>query len=178
MKASKTIDRFYLKCPIQILKTKLNIPQDYKQKCIEEIYRLGDSMNQTTNVKASMTSYKIWEQSKVFDTLIKQIKLNINEIWPLPDPEFEYKLEDTWASIYKTNDKTISHNHLPTNTSFVYYLKSNRETPIIFDECNFYLNPTDDDLIIFPSHLYHSVPKHNNDEDRICVAGNLNIISK
>ena len=53
------------------------------------------------------------------------------------------------------------------------YFKSTGNTPLIFDECNFKLNPTDDTLVIFPSYLKHSVPPHNDKEDRICLAGNV-----
>ena len=119
-----------------------------------------------------MTSYQIWNESKVFDRLLDNIQRIIDNLIK-KDKRLEFKLTDSWGAVYKKNDYTIPHQHLPNNISFVYYLQSTGNTPLIFDECNFKLNPTDDMLIIFPSYLWHSVSKHNEEKDRICIAGNL-----
>jgi len=161
--------------PVQIIDLQLGIPQDYKQKCIDEIYRLGDSQNRSTNIKGTMTKGRIWEQSKIFNPLIKQIMLSIKDIYPLSDKRFNYGIDDIWGATYKNGDYTVAHTHGNSYLSFVYYLKSNGKTPIIFDECNFQMNPTDDLLIIFPSYIIHSVPPHEENEDRICIAGNISL---
>ena len=83
-----------------------------------------------------------------------------------------------WSAIYREGHYTISHAHSPSFLSFVYYLKSNiNSSPLVFDGCDFQVQPHDDMLVVFPSYLIHSVPKHTG-EDRICLAGNLNLISK
>lgn len=167
------IKKHYLKSPIEIIQTELGIPQEYKQQCINEIYRLGDSMNQKTNVKAIMTSYNIWNESKIFNILLNNIKIFISNIMSI-DKRWKLILQDAWGAIYKKNNYTIPHNHLPSQISFVYYLQSSGNTPLIFEGCNFQINPIDDMLIAFPSYLSHSVPEHIEEEDRICIAGNLN----
>ena len=48
----------------------LGVPENYRKECIKEIYRLGDSMNNTTNIKGIMTNTKIWEESSVFNMFI------------------------------------------------------------------------------------------------------------
>jgi len=169
------INHHSIQSPTQIKTVQLGIPQEYKQKCIEEVYRLGDSMNQQTNVKAIMTTYHIWNESEVFNILLNNIKTLIHNIEPI-DKRWEFALEDTWGAIYKKNSYTIPHCHSPFYISFVYYLQSSGSTPLIFDGCDFQINPIDDMLVIFPSYLSHSVPKHMEEKDRICIAGNLNLI--
>jgi hypothetical protein len=168
------INRHHLKSPIEIITTQLGIPLVYKQQCIDEIYSLGDSMNQKTNVKAIMSSYQIWNETSVYNSLLDKILEVINNIEPIKDFRFEYKLIEAWASIYKKNHYTLSHNHTPNDISFVYYLKATtNSSSLIFDSCNFQIQPQQDMLVIFPSYLKHSVPKQTDNEDRICLAGNL-----
>lgn len=164
--------------PAIILETKLGIPQDYKQKCIEEIYRLGDSMNQKTNVKAIMSSYEIWKETKILDILFNNILKTIeNKIIShyISNPT-KINLNDAWFTIYKKGHYTQSHHHLGNFPfSFVYYLQASGNTPLVFDHSDFQYNPQDDRLIIFPANLYHSVPPHEENEDRICIAGNISL---
>jgi len=173
------IQRYHLKNPIKIDETQLGIPQKYKQKCIEEIYRLGDSIDRRSNVKALMTDWCIWKQSKVFDPLLKKILQTYKDLsYAENDPRFELSIQNAWGAIYKKHDYANPHDHHPCYSSFVYYLKSNGKTPLTFKESNFSLSPVDDTLIIFPSYVKHHVPPHEEDEDRVCIAGNMEIILK
>ena len=165
---------YHIKNPTEILTTFLGIPKEYKQKLINEAYRLGDSMYQKTNVKAIMSSYAIWEQTNFFNTLLDVIKSS-----PLifnPDPRYKLIIDSAWSAIYKKGHYTKSHSHSPSYISFVYYLKSTGETPLVFSNCDFELKPIDDMLVVFPGYVKHEVPIHKEDEDRICVAGNFMII--
>ena len=55
--------------------------------------------------------------------------------------------------------------------------KSTGNTPLMFPKSNFKLHVKDDELVIFPGYVLHSVPKHDNDDDRILIAGNFGIPS-
>lgn len=159
--------------PCEVLITTLGIPLEYKQKCIEELYNLGDKQNNKTNVKAIMSSYKIWEESRMFDTLINKIGNTLALNIP-PEPNFMHSLGDCWGAIYKKDSFTDLHQHGLNNFSFVYYLKaSSKSSPLEFPLSNYIVQPKDDLLVIFPSFLPHSVPKQIEDEDRICIAGNF-----
>ena len=139
-----------------------------------EIYHLGDSMNQETNVKAIMSSYKIWEETSVLNPLLGRIKEVVFNYDHRISPNQTYFLNDAWSTIYKGGNYTKSHSHGSTYLSFVYYLKTPEPyTPLIFDKINFKLHPLEDMLIIFPGYVFHSVPPHQSKEDRICVAGNF-----
>ena len=167
------VETHHLKAPLKISTITLGIPQLYKEKCIEEIYRLGDSMDQQTNVKAQMTSYQIWNESRVFDTLISNIDDSINKLIPIDIPQVKYKTGDAWGAVYKEGHYARYHTHHPHQLAWVYYLKSTGDTPLVFDDCDFKVNPIDDTLVVFPGYVTHSVPKHIEKEDRICLAGNV-----
>lgn len=170
--------------PVNILETNLGIPKKYQQECINEIYRLGDSQEQRTNVKAIMTSWVIWEETTILNQLLDNILYAIKvyvvenvsiyqEISSIP------KLDNAWGAIYKKGHYTKSHDHLFSwPYSFVYYLQTTDNTPLIFDDCNFNINPKDDKLIVFDANLKHSVPVHNDDVDRVCIAGNVSVEHK
>ena len=159
--------------PDQIIDLKLNIPQDYKQKCIDEIYKITDGENKFVNLTALNSTNKVWNETKVFDILIDNILKAHSTVRPIQEIGTHYELTYAWSAIYKKGHIAIPHRHLGSYFAFVYYFKSTGNTPIVFDECNFKLNPTDDTLVIFPAHIEHSVPPHNDDEDRICLAGTV-----
>jgi len=170
MIVNRLVNRYRLKAPVEIIDTTLGIPQKYKQECIDEIYKIGDSQNQKTNVKAIMSSWYLWKESKVFNPLLNKI---IDTILTSGKDRQHLVLCDAWSAIYKQNHHTIAHSHVPSYMSFVYYLQSSGNTPLVFDNTDFSINPVDDTLIVFPAYLIHSVPPHNDEKDRICVAGNI-----
>ena len=172
------INHHYINHPTEVITTSLGIPNDYKQKCINEIYTIGDHMQQTTNVKAAMSSWYIWEQTDVLNPLLENILNLIKKLLPLQDERWDYLMDSCWAAIYKKGHYTNSHEHRPSQFSFVYYLQSSGNTPLVFDDCKFEVTPKDDTIVIFPSYLRHSVPKHKDKKDRICLAGNIIFNSK
>ena len=173
------INRHPIKSPTEVITTTLGIPEDYKQQCIQEVYKIGDSLNRKdnyTNVKALRSSYRVWEETSIYNPLLGRIMGKVNMSLPVEDNKYEYGLENCWTIIYKEGHYTVPHLHIPAQISFVYYLKANdNSSPLVFDGCDFKIYPHDDLLVIFPSYLTHSVPKHMG-EDRICIAGNLNIV--
>ena len=167
---------YTLNLDIDIKIGKLGIPKDYKEACINELYKLGDNMNHQTNVKAIMTSYEIWNETDLFNPLLDRILYITNTLFPIEDNDWEYDLVNCWGAIYQKENYTVPHKHLPYYLSFVYYLQSTGNTPLIFNEGNkLEVTPKDDMLIVFPSYLVHSVPKHEHNIDRICLAGNLTL---
>jgi hypothetical protein len=173
------INTHHLTTTTEIVTTYLDIDPKYKQECIKEAYTLGDSMNLSTNVKAIMSKYDVFNQTKVYNPLFHHIIEKANQILPPYDKKFKYQLVEAWTAIYKKNHYANSHQHLPRITSFVYYLKTTQNSsPLNFPHCNFSISPEEDLLVIFPSYLHHSVPIQTEEEDRICIAGNLNWVDK
>jgi len=103
---------------------------------------------------------------------------------------FRYVPEQSWANIYNQDGYQEFHYHGGFSFSAVYYAKTTENTQIIFE------NPVQDmiplptsmntqltstmktyrpeagDLIIFRSHLRHSVPPHKDKDERITLAFN------
>jgi len=162
---------YHVKSPSSIITSQLGIPLQYKQECIEECYRIGDKQNQQTNVKGIMSSYHVWEEtdkfSLVFDNIIRFL-----DTYCIKDRRYKPVLRNAWSAIYKKGHYTQPHNHSPFNLSWVYYLKANMDSPLIFNECDFRIKPIDDMLVVFESNLIHSVDRHMGEEDRVCLAGN------
>lgn len=159
-----------------VYQTTLDIDNNYRQDCIKEIYKLGDVMNYSTNVKALMTSYHIYEDSDIFDNLFNIIIKSIN-ICPWVDPNNSIRYASAWGAVYKENEETVPHNHGNTLVSFVLYLQTDQtSSPLkIHTSPEIIIYPKVNDLIMFRGHIKHSVPPQPTiiDKDRIVLAGNI-----
>ena len=85
------------------------------------------------------------------------------------------KLTDihVWGQLYNEGDHQTSHSHVPYTYSWTYYVKAPKgSSPIVFKDSDYKLHPKESDLIIFPSWVWHHVPK-NKCKGRAIVAGNL-----
>ena len=170
------VEHHHILIPSKVTTLQLGIPQPYKKKCIEEAYKIGDVQSKTTNVQGIMSSYEVWKDTDVFNLLLDKILHNVTKTFPIQGQEgIVHILKNAWSAIYQQGHYTIPHIHEPAYLSFVYYLQSDSSTPLIFDDCNLAISPPSDMLVIFPGSLRHSVPKHLKNEDRIVIAGNLEL---
>lgn len=162
--------------PTSIYQTTLDITDKYRQECIDEIYRLGDSMNYSTNVKALMTSYRIYENSSVFNYLINNIFKSIT-ICPWIISSAHTKFSSVWGAVYKENEEAMIHNHGNALMSFVLYLQIDQtSSPLkIHTNPEIIIYPKVNDLIMFRGYVNHSVPPLPKviNKDRVVIAGNL-----
>jgi len=150
------------------------------------IRKTGDQMKRSTNLKADMTWFNV--ESKEFEELQNIIKPYLAKFF-INDkiektlcmtPEFV----ETWGALYNKDDYTVTHVHEPCKLSWIYYVKVSENTAplyihqIVNEEGKrevFQIPPKISDLVMFPSWTPHSVPKQKTDEERICVAGNVNL---
>ena len=173
---SKVIENYHLKHPFVIKTAFMDIPLNYKDKLINELYRIGDQQENTTNVKALMTSYTLYEETSMLGPFLKNLKKNIELMYGADHEKYEYDFSNIWGAIYKKDHYAIPHHHSPGYLSWVYYLKTNDESsPLIFPSADFSTQVKEDLLIVFPSYVIHSVPKHTSESDRICLAGNIDL---
>ena len=93
-----------------------------------------------------------------------------------------FHMLDCWGNIYRKGDYTIKHAHLPSQYSWVYFLKSKSNySPLLFDYLDqkkrriksFKVLPIESRIVLFPSFLHHRVPVHIHDETRITISGNI-----
>ena len=67
------------------------------------------------------------------------------------------------------------HNHGDIYASFVYYVNTPEgSSPIIFPDENETVEAREGNILIFPGHVNHYVPK-NKCDGRVVVAGNINL---
>tara|TARA_Y100001937_G_C7008904_1_gene280008 strand:+ start:98 stop:730 length:633 start_codon:yes stop_codon:yes gene_type:complete len=160
--------------------------QDLNPRLEKFIRNTGDQMKRSTNLKADMTWFNV--ESKEFEELQNIIKpylakffINDNTEKTLcMTPEFV----ETWGALYNKDDYTVTHVHEPCKLSWIYYVKVSENTaPLYIHQIVneggkrevFKIPPKISDLVMFPSWTPHSVPKQKIDEERICVAGNVNL---
>jgi len=168
------INHYFVNHPTKISVVNLGIPLSYKEELIKTAYSFGDVQNNSTNVQAIMSNWRIWTVTDVFNKFLDRTYEILSQLNLNTDTRYRLKILECWTAIYKTNHYTKPHDHKPSPYSFVYYLQSpNPPTPLIFDKCNYEILPQEDNLIVFPAYLSHRVPKHQHDQDRISIAGNV-----
>lgn len=165
---------YYLQAPTIIGDFQLGVPIELRNKGATEAYNLKKE-SYRTNLQSQMSSYHVWNETKVYDTLLNDIQAKINQEYRKQqgiEESFKYHIDEAWTAIYKEDEYALSHKHDGFTISFCYYLKVGKSTtPLIFDQLLFNITPKDDMLLIFDSNLIHSVPPHKG-EDRIVLAGN------
>tara|TARA_Y100000385_G_C12765113_1_gene496794 strand:- start:51 stop:653 length:603 start_codon:yes stop_codon:yes gene_type:complete len=129
--------------------------------------------------------------SDINDFVVKRVK-NYCELLHIKKDFLDYKPIDSWFNIYKKGDYQEYHYHGNSVLSVVYFLKVGKnpakiyfKNPYIdmmsvkydsytsdtFETINY--KPQPGLILIFRSHLEHSVKKQINDEDRISIAYNF-----
>ena len=142
---------------------------------IESIEKTGDQQNQSTNVKAQMTYWRMQkslgfsELKLIIDKVIEQIFIERSNYRKHLGTPF---LRDMWGVKYKENNFAKKHNHWPAIFSFVYYPSDCLNTNLYFEEIDLRIETKKGLLIIFDSFLHHQVETINEDVIRYSVAGN------
>jgi len=115
------------------------------------------------------------------------------------DDSVQFEISTSWANRYFGDEHVSKHSHLNSMISGVYYVETSRSTsPIIFEKAYSYTNlfhgttspgfkknlsnqfnanthviyPKPGDLLLFPSHLEHTVPESQSKDVRYSLAFN------
>ena len=172
------IKELAFKAPTSILTTDINISDGYKQECLDVIYSFGDKMDRQTNLKADMSSYQVFNETKVLHDLIDKINIIAGHCPWIHLESYRYEIVDVWSGVYKKGDYAVSHMHHPAAISFCYYLKADpdKSAPLIFDGTDVVIRPYEGLCVFFPGYLIHSVPEQIHEDTRVVIAGNYNQI--
>ena len=80
---------------------------------------------------------------------------------------------NSWFAEYGKGDWVDYHDHTPSFFSYVYFIKTPKgPSPLVFSTSGTKIKAEEGKVVIFPSNMYHYVPK-NNCEGRITLAGNI-----
>lgn len=160
----------------------LNLPEKLIDVCIETARNIGDQQDKKTNVKALMTSWNISKKNKCFETLKCYLVRQAENILAnrlknaFTNGGATLNCYNDWVAIYKENEHTNPHDHVPAAYSFVYYLKAEETDPgLTFPENNLTIPVKSGRFMLFSGNLVHSVEKSSHVRDRIVYAGNCNV---
>ena len=130
-----------------------------------------------SNVKAWMTNWFLHKQYKSINEVCNQA---IHIVKSVTKNDQKGTLEnfftfDCWGAIYDQHHHTQPHTHGPALWSWCYYIQiPNNAPPLYFREAKLEIYPKPDELILFPGHVIHEVPKASDlTEERIIRGGNI-----
>ena len=168
--------------PIEL--RQLNLDVNTRQSLTHIILDRGDDQNHSSNVKADMTDWFMHQKYKEFKELsihAEAVAKQMTEAGPVSTYTHE-----CWGAVYRKGEYTKKHNHWGSLWSWCYYLQVPSDaSPFRFENiiaqgqgkgAPFDVYPKEDDILIFPSWLQHSVPKMESNSKRIMVAGNIRSI--
>lgn len=165
-----------------------NRHKQLKYDLLEFLENHEDVQQRKTNVKATATDWNMKIESReldIFKDSVLKFMLSISfdgNCFDYFQNKRKFHLIDCWGNIYRKGDYTINHNHLPSQYSWVYFLKSKSNySPLLFDYWNqkkrkmksITILPIESRIVLFPSHLRHRVPVHIHDQTRITISGNI-----
>tara|TARA_B100001778_G_C18303240_1_gene500791 strand:+ start:55 stop:687 length:633 start_codon:yes stop_codon:yes gene_type:complete len=180
-----------IQVPIQVITNihYVNLHEDTKDlnpRLEAFIHKTGDQMKRSTNLQADMTWFNT--HSEEFEELHKIIAPYLGKFFVSNNTKKELHMTpefiETWGASYHKDDYTRLHTHEPCKLSWIYYVKVSENTAPLYihqivndkkERETFMIPPKISDLVMFPSWTPHSVPKQKTDEERICVAGNVNL---
>ena len=130
-----------------------------------------------SNVQAYMTNYFLHKQHSIVNEVANKAigiiqSIQVKDQKGTLDKFFTF---DCWGAIYNESDFTKPHTHGPALWSWVYYIQvPNNAPPLVFPQAKFKVYPKPDEIILFPGHVTHEVPKAvAMTGERIVLAGNI-----
>ena len=158
--------------------------EQLKKEVYDSLLNYEDKQNRESNVKAVMTEWNL--TSPEIERLKNYI---INSLKSLPETQGEleqhhllrwgppgnFKFKNFWGNVYRYGDYTCSHGHIPEDLTMVYFLTAEEgDAPLLLDDSKTPIYPQEGLFALFPSYVFHSVPKHMSNNVRITLSGDIN----
>lgn len=169
------VDVYYINEKYPVFTTFLNHSSEeirsIKEKIIE--HRKENPVSNKSNVKSWHSDYETHRNTNCFDDINRRIAGECNIVFnKFYNTKNKLDLYNMWVNIYEKGDKTVMHNHFPTDCSCCYYVDiEENSSPIKFPP-KLEIFPKNDMLVIFSGNLDHEVLPTNG--RRILIAMNLN----
>ena len=130
-----------------------------------------------SNVKAWMTNWFLHKQYPIVNDVCNKA---IEIVKSVTKNDQKGTLEkfftfDCWGAIYEQHQHTLPHTHGPALWSWCYYIQvPDNAPPLYFREAKLKVYPKPNEIVIFPGHVIHEVPKASEmTGERIILAGNI-----
>tara|TARA_B100000497_G_scaffold119221_1_gene146368 strand:+ start:276 stop:848 length:573 start_codon:yes stop_codon:yes gene_type:complete len=130
-----------------------------------------------SNLKGYMTNFFLHKKYEMIDIVCNEAidivkSIQVKDQKGTLDKFFTF---DCWGGIYNQNDYALPHTHGPALWSWCYYIQvPDNAPPLYFQEAKLKVYPKPDEIVIFPGHVIHEVPKASEmTEERIVIAGNI-----
>lgn len=140
-------------------------------------YTLVDEMAKSTNVKASMTSWRKLLEDSDFNDLHLKILETLAMIFtlrnPHPEEKYTFSYQDSWGMCHQKGDFTLNHVHAECRFSGAFYLDVPCPTHMFFDDYDEKVKLKSNMLVLFPGLCKHKVEENVSDEKRISMAFNI-----
>lgn len=158
----------------------MDFSQDYLNTLAHAARTVEQKEAYKTNLKATMSSWQIFNQTPVFNHFLETVDTLVAEkICPdgytVSDPSVRLGTYEAWTGVYKKGDRAEGHWHASALLSYVFYIKADpeRDSPLTIDGIRREDIPAQTNrLIVFPGTLGHMVREQTEDTERIIVAGN------
>ena len=161
----------------------------YEQKRKDDV---GSTYEQRSGVNSYQSLY-------LNTTLLQPVRDKVDEILREVYTQPIYH-NSNWININPTGSRNVQHTHPGADYSAVYYLKNTDKTGIVFinpvshtshnittytnpklvDDTRaspqFRIEPSQGDLLLFPSYLPHWVEENKGTDDRISISWNINMV--
>jgi hypothetical protein len=182
---------------VSIVQGKLTVPAKVgvhfldvdNEKYKKIILETGDEQGKNTNLKCDMTNWHLNQTYPELNELAEKIilegvipyltKVYTNENYNAEEDvkSHNFLLADMWGAVYNKNDYANKHSHGLAHTSFCYYVEAPTNCPLlVFDDAEVAIQPETGMLVLFSADLFHSVPASVIDEQRIVIAGNVDLV--
>ena len=153
-----------------------------KKELVPLLEESVDTLSETTNVKATHTVWNWLPDNTKVKNLKKFILSEIKEYYKpgcINEDVRNLDVVNFWGNLYEKNDYTRSHHHIPFLYSFAYILKSKWYHPsFIFTDSGKKIPSKEGTYNIFPSYMWHHVPKNRFKEYRMTLSGNVSEVSE
>ena len=173
------VDIYYVMGEYPVFTTFLNQSSEEIKSIKEKIikHRSENPVSNKSNVKAWHSNYLTHEDTRCFDDVNRRIVSECDTILNnFHNTNDRLMLYNMWVNIYEKGDKTVLHNHFPSDISCCYYADiEENSSPIKFPP-ELEIFPKNDMLVIFPGNLHHEVLPTNG--RRMVIAMNLDYPSR
>tara|TARA_Y100000590_G_C15605014_1_gene971645 strand:+ start:675 stop:1283 length:609 start_codon:yes stop_codon:yes gene_type:complete len=170
------------------------------QKYIYDLYEKDTEGVQRSNVDGwHSKSFRIVDKESPAYSFFQETKKYIIDVFKVYGWKYDpskVRMTEMWAIINKKNNLNTAHTHPNNFLSSAYYVKAPKDCGTIkfinpnsvakerfpklenkteFNQNGIEINPSEGDLLIFPSYLMHAVNRNLSNDDRIVISFNIDI---